>query len=138
MATELTFAIIKPKAVLDKHVGHIISAIEETGFKIKAIKKLQFTIELAQKFYAVHADKPFFEGLTANISSNPVIALILEKENAIQAWRDLMGATRPDEAGEGTIRKRFGTNIDFNAVHGSDAADTAKIESGLIFSELKD
>ena len=134
MAIERTFAMIKPNAVSNKHVGEIIDAIEKAGFEIVEMKKMKFSLDLSKEFYDIHSDKPFFEGLTSYIASGPVVAMVLEKEDAVLAWRNLMGATNPKDAEEGTIRKRFGVDIDDNATHGSDATETAKIESELIFN----
>lgn len=132
---ERTFAMIKPDAVANKHIGEIITAIEQASFNIVAMKKMQFSTALAEKFYAVHTGKPFFNDLVSYIASGPVIALILEKSDAIKAWRDLMGATDPLKASPGTIRKRFGKHIGANATHGSDAPETAATECKLIFPE---
>ncbi|MCK4499185.1 nucleoside-diphosphate kinase [Candidatus Babeliales bacterium] len=136
MSIERTYAMIKPDAVIAKNDGKIIDIIEHSGFEIIAMKKIRFSPELAESFYAVHKAKPFFGELVEFLSSGPVIAMILEKESAIQAWRDLMGATDPEKAEEGTIRKLFGTNVGINAVHGSDATETAQEECSLIFPEL--
>jgi nucleoside-diphosphate kinase len=133
MAIERTFAMIKPNAVSNKHVGEIVDAIEKAGFNIVEMKRMQLSLDLAKEFYEIHSERPFFGGLTNYIASGPVVAMVLEKENAILAWRDLMGATDPKDAEDGTIRKRFGVDIDDNATHGSDAPETAKIESELIF-----
>jgi len=133
---ERTFAMIKPDAVKAGRVDAIISMINDNGFTIVARKEMQFTKELAEAFYAVHKERPFFGELVEFITSGPVVALSLEKEGAIKAWRDLMGATNPAEAAEGTVRKLYGTSIGNNASHGSDAPETAATELGLIFSEL--
>jgi len=130
---ERTFAIIKPDAVRAKQIGAIISMIEQAGFTIVHMEKTTISKEKAREFYAVHKDKPFFGELVDFISSGPVIIMELEKENAIKAWRDLMGATDPAKAAEGTIRKKFGTSIGNNVVHGSDQAETAKTELALFF-----
>lgn len=136
MAVERTFAIIKPDAVAAKNSGKIIDMIEAHGFNIVGMRKMQLTKELAEKFYAVHSARPFFGELTSFISSGPVIVMVLEKENAIADWRKLMGETNPANAAAGTLRKLFGTNIGDNAVHGSDAAETASFELGLFFPDL--
>ena len=130
---ERTFAMIKPDAVADKHVGEIISMIEKASFNIVAMKKMQLSTSLAEQFYAVHKGKPFFEELVSYISSGPVVVMILEKPDAIKAWRDLMGATDPTNAKPETIRKLFGKHIGANATHGSDAPETATTECNLIF-----
>ena len=133
---EKTFAIIKPHAVADKKSGAIITLIENNGFDIIGMKKLQLTKQQAETFYGVHKAKPFFGDLVKNIISGPVIIMVLQKENAIKAWRDLMGATDPLKAAEGTLRKLYGKSIDFNVVHGSDAPETAQIEVKQFFPEL--
>lgn len=132
-----TFAMIKPDAVAAKNAGKIIDLIEKNGFTILAMEKTQLSKDKAQEFYAVHKERPFFGELVDFIVSGPVIILALEKENAILAWRDLMGATDPNKAAEGTIRKLFGTSIGTNATHGSDAAETAAVELKLMFPNLK-
>lgn len=133
MAIEHTFAMIKPDAVKAKNTGKIIAMIEENGFEILRMQKGQLSKEMAEAFYGVHAQKPFFGELVEFITSGPVIVMALEKEGAIKAWRDLMGATNPADAAEGTIRKKFGTSIGTNATHGSDAPETAAFELGLFF-----
>src|SRR5271169_5762652 len=134
---ERTFAIIKPDAVRAMRTGSIISIIEEAGFNILRREKTTINKDKAREFYAVHKDRPFFGELVDFISSGPVIIMALEKDNAIKAWRDLMGATDPAKAAEGTIRKKFGTSIGNNVVHGSDAPETAKMELNLFFPDLK-
>lgn len=131
---ERTFAIIKPDAVERKAVGDILATIESKGFRIIGTKMLHITKAQAEGFYAVHANKPFFEGLTDFMSRGPIVVLALEKDNAIKEWRDLMGATNPANAAEGTIRKKWATNIENNAVHGSDADDTARFELSYFFA----
>jgi nucleoside-diphosphate kinase len=135
--TERTFAMIKPDAVAAKNSGKIIDIIENNGFAIVRMEKKQLSKEQAQAFYAVHKERPFFNDLVTFITSGPVIVMALEKEGAIKAWRDLMGATDPQKAAEGTIRKKFGANIGNNATHGSDAPETAAIELALMFPESK-
>jgi len=134
---ERTFGIIKPDAVTRNITGKIISKIEENGFTIIAMKKLWLTKKQAGGFYAVHKDKPFFQSLTDYMSSGPCIAMVLEKDNAIAAWRKLMGATNPTQAAPGTIRKEYAVNLETNSVHGSDAADTAEFEIKYFFSNLE-
>lgn len=129
-----TFAIIKPDAVAAGSAGAILAEIEKAGFKIKAMRLTRLTQHQAEGFYAVHKERPFFNGLVAFMTEGPVVVLALEKENAIQAWRDLMGATNPEKAAEGTIRKKFGTNIERNATHGSDAPETAAFELSWFFA----
>lgn len=135
MAIEQTFAIIKPDAVKAGNAGRIISMIEDNGFEILRLQKGQLSAELAELFYDVHADKPFFKELVEFISSGPIIIMALQKDGAIAAWRKLMGATNPANAEEGTVRKKFATSIGNNAVHGSDSPDTAQRELGLFFAE---
>lgn len=134
---EKTFAIIKPDAVAAKNTGKIIDRIETEGFVIKGMKKVHLSKAVAEKFYFVHRDRPFYNDLTSFMSSGPCVVMCLEKENAIRVWRDLMGATNPAAAAEGTLRKQFGKNIDNNAVHGSDAPETAAEEVAFFFSALE-
>lgn len=132
---ERTLAIIKPDAFAAKNSGSIISMIEKSGLEIIGIKTLKLTSDMAQKFYAVHKSKPFFAELVEYMTSGPIFVLALQGENAIKRWRDLMGATNPAKAEEGTIRKLYGTDLTHNASHGSDAPDTAKVEVDFFFSE---
>ena len=134
-----TFSIIKPDAVKNGHTGAILSEIEKAGFKIVSIKKMSLTEEQAKGFYYVHAERPFFGALTAFMASGPIFPMVLEKENAIADLRKLMGATNPANAEEGTIRKKFAESIEANAIHGSDAEETAAFEIGYFFAgyELK-
>ena len=134
---EKTFAIIKPDAVKAKNTGKIIDRIEAEGFTIKAFKKIHMTKAIAERFYFVHRERPFYNDLTNFMSSGPCVVLCLEKENAIKDWRALMGATNPESAEEGTLRKLYGKNIDNNAVHGSDAPETAVEEIAFFFSGLE-
>ncbi|MBZ4643690.1 MAG: nucleoside-diphosphate kinase [Deferribacteres bacterium] len=134
---EKTFAIIKPDAVAKGYTGKIIDRIESNGFKIVAMKKIHMTKKMAEGFYAVHKEKPFFNDLTNFMSSGPCVVMILEKDNAILDWRKLMGATNPANAEEGTLRKEFGANIDNNAVHGSDAPETAAQETRYFFADIE-
>ncbi|MBT4594630.1 nucleoside-diphosphate kinase [bacterium] len=133
---EKTFAMIKPDAVKTKVAGKIISMIEENDFEITAIKKMTFTKSDAETFYSVHKGKPFFDGLVEFMTSGPIFAIALERDNAIAEWRKLMGATNHLEAAEGTVRKLYATSIRHNAVHGSDAEETAKEELKQIFPDL--
>lgn len=135
MSGNITFTMIKPKAVANGHIGNIITKITEGGFAIKALKYTRLTKEEAMKFYAVHKERPFYASLVDSMSSGPIIAAILEKNNAVSAYRDYIGATNPESAAEGTIRKLYGTSIEDNAVHGSDSDENAKIESNFFFSE---
>ncbi|MBA4123671.1 MAG: nucleoside-diphosphate kinase [Acidobacteria bacterium] len=133
----LTFGIIKPDAVRAGKQGAIIQKILDSGFKIRGMKLIQQSKKQAEGFYAVHAGKGFFEELTEFMSSDPCVVLALEKENAVKAWRDLMGATNPAEAAEGTLRKEFASSIGENAVHGSDSDENAAIEISYFFSKLE-
>jgi len=134
---EKTFAIIKPDAVKAKYSGKIIDRIEQEGFKIVGLKKLTMTTAQAEEFYSVHKERGFFRELVDFMVSGPVIVLALEKDNAVKAWRDLMGATDPAKADAGTIRKEFGANLGENATHGSDSLENAQIELKFFFPELK-
>jgi nucleoside-diphosphate kinase len=134
---ERTLAIIKPDAVAAKCTGKIIDKIEQEGFKIISLKKMNFSKELAEKFYEELRDRLFFKELVDFMTCGPSIVMILERENAIKAWRDLMGPTNPKDAREGTLRKLYGTNINKNAVHGSDAPESAQKEIALLFQEIK-
>jgi nucleoside-diphosphate kinase len=129
-----TFTIIKPDAVRRNAVGDIIEQFENHGFRILALKMLQISQHQAEQFYAVHAARPFFKSLTEFMSSGPIVVLALEKENAIADLRKLMGATNPAQAEEGTIRKKWAANIEHNAIHGSDADDTARFELSYFFA----
>jgi len=129
-----TLTIIKPDAVRKNGIGDIIEQFEKNGFRILAMKMLQINKHQAEQFYAVHAGKSFYESLTNFMSEGPVVALALEKENAIADLRKLMGATNPANAEEGTIRKKWATNIEHNAIHGSDAEDTARFELSFFFA----
>ena len=129
-----TLSIVKPDAVRKGFTGAILAEIDRGGFGIVAIKKLSISKEQAEGFYAVHKERPFFDGLTTFMSSGPLVLLVLEKDNAIADLRKLMGATNPANAEEGTIRKRFAGSIQENAVHGSDAEDTAAFEIGFWFA----
>jgi nucleoside-diphosphate kinase len=137
MAGNLTFPMIKPRAVENGHIGNVLAKIFEGGFKIKAMKYLRLTKEQAMAFYAVHKERPFFNDLTEFMSSGPIVAAILEKDNAVEDYRKLIGATNPAEAAEGTIRKLYATDIQANAVHGSDSDENAQIESNFFFSQLE-
>ncbi|MBB5022766.1 nucleoside-diphosphate kinase [Desulfurispira natronophila] len=132
-----TFAMIKPDAVERGLTGKIINRIEEAGFTIVAMKKVQLSLQDAQNFYAVHKERPFFGELTQFMSRSPIVALVLQKDNAYSAWRDLMGATNPTEAADGTIRKEFGQSIGENATHGSDSEENAIAEISFFFSQFE-
>jgi len=133
---EKTFAMIKPDAVKAGNVGHIISMIENNGFTIVRMQKIDLSQEKAEQFYAVHKERPFFNELVQFVTSGPVVIMALEKDNAVKAWRDLMGATDPVKAAEGTVRKLYGTTIGSNATHGSDAQETAQQELALFFPDV--
>ncbi len=133
----LTFAIIKPDAVRAGNTGNIIQRINDAGFKLRAMKTLHLTQREAEGFYAVHRERPFFAGLTEFMSSGPCCVMLLEKEGAVKAWRDLMGATDPAKADEGTLRKEFGASVGENATHGSDSDENAAIEIAYFFSQLE-
>ncbi len=130
-----TLAIIKPDARAEKYAGKIIDMIEQAGLSIIGIKQLHISADQAAEFYEVHTGKPFFEELIAFMSSGKIIVMALEGENAINSWRTVMGATNPAEAEEGTIRKLFGTAVNRNACHGSDAPETAATELNFFFNE---
>jgi len=131
--SERTLAIIKPDAVAARHSGRIIQRIEESGFTIRAMRLVNLSQKEAEGFYAVHRERPFFGSLTRFMSSGPAIVMALEAPDAIKKWRTLMGATDPAKADANTLRKDFGTSIENNATHGSDAPDTAAFELGYFF-----
>lgn len=137
MAGHQTFTMIKPTAFKKNYVGAILNMITGAGFRIKAMKLTRLTPELAAAFYAVHRGKPFFDSLVEFMSSGPIVAVILEKENAVEEFRNFIGATNPENAAEGTIRKLYGTNLQQNAVHGSDSDENAVIESDFFFTKLE-
>jgi nucleoside-diphosphate kinase len=132
-----TFGIIKPDAVRAGHTGSIIQRILDNGFKIRGLKLIHMSPAEAEGFYAVHRERPFFGGLTEFMSSAPCVVMALEKEGAVKAWRDLMGATDPAKADDGTLRKEFGGSLGENAVHGSDSDENAAIEIAYFFSKLE-
>jgi nucleoside-diphosphate kinase len=129
-----TFSIVKPDAVRKGQTGAVLAMIEAAGFRLVAIKRLSISKQQAAGFYAVHAQRPFFNSLTDFMSSGPIFVMVLEKENAIADLRKLMGATNPANAEEGTIRKKFAGSIEENVIHGSDAEDTAAFEIGYFFA----
>ena len=137
MAGNKTFTMIKPDAVSAGNIGAIIKMIEEAGFKVISMKYTRLSSERAGQFYAVHRERPFYQDLCNYMSSGPIVAIILEKDNAVEDFRTLIGATNPAEAAEGTIRKLFATSIEANAVHGSDSDDNAQLEGSFFFSELE-
>ncbi len=135
MAGNITFSMIKPDAVKNGYIGKILSHIENSGFKIKAMKYTKLSIEEAGRFYAVHTGKPFYKELTEFMSSGPLVALALEKENAVEAFRKVIGATNPENAEAGTIRKLYAESLSKNAVHGADSDENAAIEIAFHFSQ---
>ncbi len=134
MSIEQTFAILKPDAVASGHTGQILSMIEHAGFRIRGIKMIRLSKQQAEGFYEVHKERPFFGGLVTFMTEGPVVVMVLEREDAIKHWRQVMGATNPEKADEGTIRKKFAKNIERNSVHGSDAPETAALEIPFFFS----
>ncbi|MCC7125066.1 MAG: nucleoside-diphosphate kinase [Acidobacteria bacterium] len=132
-----TFAIIKPDAVQKQYAGRILARIEAVGFTVRALRMIHMSKAEAEGFYHVHRERPFFGGLTDFMSSGPCIVLCLEAADAIKKWRDLMGATDPAKAADGTLRKEFGASIDNNATHGSDAPETAAFELGYFFRGME-
>ncbi len=137
MAGNITFTMIKPSAVKSNFTGPIFKMINERGFRIRALKMVQLTRECAEEFYAVHQGRPFFEGLVEYMSSGPVVAAILEKENAVQDFRELIGNTNPEKAAEGTVRKMYAESLTANAIHGADSDENAVREGSFFFSELE-
>lgn len=137
MAGTITFTMIKPDAVADGHLGKIIDQIIGAGFKIKALKLTQLSKERAEQFYAIHKERGFFGELIAFMTEGPIVAAVLEKDNAVEDFRKLIGATNPANAEEGTIRKRFALNIERNAIHGSDSDENAQIEANFHFSGVE-
>ena len=131
----ITFTMIKPEAVAANNIGGIISMIEDGGFRVVSLKKVQLSKQRAGEFYAIHKERPFFNELTTFMSSGQTMVLALQKENAVSAWRATIGATNPEEAEEGTIRKEFATSLSKNAVHGADSDENAKIEIGFFFTD---
>ena len=134
MATNRTFTMIKPDAVQNGHMGNIINDILEAGFSIRAMKYTKLSTDQAKEFYAVHAERPFYGELVEYMTSGTIVAAILEKDNAVQSFRDLIGTTDPAEAAEGTIRKKYAESKAKNAVHGSDSDENAAIEGAFHFS----
>ncbi|MEX2591399.1 MAG: nucleoside-diphosphate kinase [Anditalea sp.] len=137
MTSNRTFTMIKPDAYSAGNSGAILKMIEEAGFKLVAIKGTRLTAELAGKFYEVHNARPFYKDLCAFMSSGPIIAAILEKANAVEDFRKLIGATNPDDAAEGTVRKLFASSIEANAVHGSDSDENANLEGNFFFNQFE-
>ncbi len=137
MQTNRTFTMIKPDAVANGHIGAIIDQITKAGFKIVAMKYTSLSSEMAGQFYDIHRERPFFKDLVSFMSSGPIVAAILEKDNAIEDFRKLIGATDPQKAEVGTIRQKFAKSIDANAVHGSDSDENAQIEGNFFFSAFE-
>ena len=137
MPGKITFTMIKPSAFEAGYTGNILAKIEEGGYKIAALKKVSLSKEQAGHFYEMHKGKPFYEELTTFMSSGPIVAAILEKDNAVEAFREFIGATDPAKAEEGTIRKLYGKSLGENAVHGSDSDESAEREAGFFFSFLE-
>lgn len=132
----ISFTIIKPEIVAQQLEGEVIDAIIKGGFRIVALRKTKFSIEQAQTFYGIHKERPFFDGLVKYITSGPVYVAVVEKANAVEDFRKLIGATNPDDAAEGTIRKKYGSNIEQNAIHGSDSDENALLESSYFFTQF--
>jgi nucleoside-diphosphate kinase len=137
MPNNITFTMIKPDAVTDGFSGAIIKMIEEAGFRIAAMKMVRLSVERAGQFYAVHRERPFYESLCKYMSGGHIIAMMLEKDNAVEDFRKLIGATNPAQAADGTIRKLFARSLESNAVHGSDSDENAAIECDFFFSRLE-
>lgn len=134
MANNFTFSIIKPNAVKNKNIGPILAMINEAGFRITAMKMVKMTLPQAQSFYSVHKEKPFFEDLCEFMISGPIVPMILNQDNAVEEFRNLIGSTDPNKAEEGTIRKLFAASLQMNAVHGSDSQENARTEAAFFFS----
>jgi len=137
MAGKITFTMIKPSAVKSNYAGPILKMINENGFRIKAMKMTELSRERAEAFYAIHAERPFFTTLVEYMTSGPIIAAILEKENAVTDYRELIGNTNPEKADEGTIRKLYAESLTANAVHGADSDENALREGSFFFSEME-
>lgn len=137
MSGKITLTMIKPTAVSKGYIGGILAKINEAGFKIRAMKYMKLSEEQAMLFYAVHKERPFYKDLVNFMSSGPIVAAILEKENAVEEYRKTIGATNPENAEEGTVRALYGSNIQENAVHGSDSDENAIIESAFFFSKTE-
>lgn len=135
MSGKITFTIIKPDAVRKNYTEAMFAKIEEAGFKILCRKDIHLSKEQAERFYGIHKERPFFESLVAFMTSGPIVVAALEKANAVEAFRETIGSTNPEQAAEGTIRKLYGESISFNAIHGSDSDENAKNEVRFFFSE---
>lgn len=136
MKTNFTFSMIKPEMVAANQIGEILTQIEQNEFLIKALRLVKLSLEDAQKFYEVHKERPFYQELCTYMASGPVVAMVLEKEDAVNTFRKLIGATNPAAAESGTIRKRFGKSIEANAIHGSDSNENAAVEAKFFFPEF--
>jgi nucleoside-diphosphate kinase len=134
MSVERTFSIIKPDAVTAGNTGNILALLEKSGFKIIGMRRTRLSEAQAQAFYAVHKERPFFNGLVKFMTEGPIVLLALERENAVKQLREVMGATNPANAADGTVRKLFATDIERNAIHGSDAPETAAVELSFFFT----
>jgi len=134
MRNNITFTIIKPDAIENGHAGDILSMILKAGFQISALKLIHLTNTQAETFYQIHKEKPFFEGLVNFMTRSPIIVAVIKKKNAVKDFRNLIGSTNPEEADKGTVRKLYATSIGENAIHGSDSADNAFIESSFFFA----
>lgn len=137
MTTNITFTMLKPDAVKNNYTGKILDQILQTGFNLKAMKYIWLTPEQAGSFYAIHKERPFYNDLVSFMSSGPIVAAVLEKSNAVEDFRKLIGATDPQKAEPGTIRNLYAKSIDANAVHGSDSDENAQIEAGFFFSNFE-
>jgi len=137
MSGNITLTMIKPEAVRNGNIGNILAKIQEGGFRIIAMKYLKLTEEQAKLFYFVHRERPFYNDLVTFMSSGPIVAAVLQKDNAVEAYRSFIGSTNPKDAAPGTVRALYGTNIQENAVHGSDSDENAAKEASFFFSELE-
>ncbi len=135
MATNRTFTMIKPDAVKENHIGGILGMMEASGFRVAELQEVTLTAERAGEFYAIHKERPFYQDLVKYMSSGPIVAAVLEKDNAVADFRTLIGATNPAQAAEGTIRKKYAKSIEANAVHGSDSDENARIEANFFFGK---
>lgn len=135
MATNRTFTMIKPDAVKENHIGGILGMMEASGFHVAELQEVTLTAERAGEFYAIHKERPFYQDLVKYMSSGPIVAAVLEKDNAVADFRTLIGATNPAQAAEGTIRKKYAKSIEANAVHGSDSDENARIEANFFFGK---
>ena len=135
MATNRTFTMIKPDAVKENHIGGILGMMEASGFRVAELQEVTLTAERAGEFYAIHKERPFYQDLVKYMSSGPIVAAVLEKNNAVADFRTLIGGTNPAQAAEGTIRKKYAKSIEANAVHGSESDENARIEANFFFGK---